>query len=443
MTYDMTKGSPLKAILMMTIPVMIGNVFQQFYGMVDAVIVGRYLGQNALGAVGATSSIYCFILWFVMGIANGFAILISQDFGAGNYKKLRERVCLSITLASIITVATTIFSVTVIRRLLVLMNTPEELMDSAYGYIVVILAGLVATMMYNMSASILRAMGDGRTPLYFLLISSVLNIVLDIWFIRFLHMGTEGAAYATVLSQAVSGILCIVYIYKKFPILHVKKEDWRIRRGEPAKMLKMGLPLGINGCITATGIMVLQVAVNGYGAEVVAAFAAASKVEQLANQLLSAFCVTMTNFAGQNYGAGKIENLRKGVKQGFLLMVAIAVVAGTVLVGFGGQLAGLFIDTPTENVLVYAAEYLKFSGIFLVALGTIYVFRSTAQGMGDARIPIINGIVESAGRSLWAVYLLQFGNFHQLCLASPTTWVVAAVVTVILYQRKLQNIARD
>ena len=440
MVYDMTKGSSLKAIVSMTIPLMIGNVFQQFYGMADTFIVGHFLGQNALGAVGSTASIYSFIWWFTLGITGGFAVLLAQDFGAGNYKRLRERLCLSITLAGIITLITTIVSVSLVGKLLIWMNTPAELYDSAYQYIVVILSGLFSTTAYSMSAAVLRAIGDSKTPLYFLIISSVLNIILDIVFIRYLNLGTAGAAGATVISQAVSGILCIIYIYRKFEILHLSKDDWKIRKGEPATLLKIGLPLGINGCITASGIMILQIAVNGYGAEVVSAFATASKVEQLANQIVAAFSITMINFAGQNMGAKNYSNLKKGVKDGFFLMLFTAIILSTVLILFGGKLAGLFIDNPTANVIAYASQYLKISGTFFVFLGGIYVFRSVAQGMGDSKIPIINGIVESGSRIIWAVYLINWGSFKQLCFAGPTTWLVAAIITFILCQRKLKKL---
>lgn len=441
MIYDMTKGSPFKAILSMTIPAMIGNIFQQLYGMVDAVIVGRYLGQNALAAVGATSSIYSMVLWFVIGTAGGFATVVAQDFGSGNYKKMRERICTAVILAFGITLITTLISVCTVKHILIWMNTPDEIMEGAYHYITVILGGLTATMIYNLSAGISRAMGDAKTPLIFLIMASILNIVLDIVLIRNFHMGPEGAAYATVLSQAISGVLCVFYIYKKFTILHFEKDDWKYRKEDAAKLLKIGLPLGLNGIVTASGIIIFQVAVNGYGTEVVVAFAAGAKVEQLATQLLSAFCITMTNFVGQNFGAGKIENMKKGIKQCFFFMLVTAFVGVIVLVVFGGSIVGLFIKNPTENVIAFAAEYLNCCGIFLPVLGTNFVFRSAAQGMGDARIPIINGIVESVSRGLWAVYLCTYGNFHQLCLANPLTWALATILMVVLYRRKIRQIS--
>lgn len=443
MLKDMTTGSPLKAILMMSLPVMLGNLFQQFYGMADAIIVGRMLGQNALAAVGATTSLYNMILWFVSGVTSGFAVAIAQCFGAGDLEKMRDRLGQSIVLAFGITTLATVVSLLGIRRLLALMNTPEEIMADACSYILVILGGLLATMVYNLAAAVLRALGDGRTPLYFLMLTSGLNIVMDILFIGSLHMGTAGAAWATVISQAVSGILCVWYMYRKFPQLHMKRKNWHFEMRDVTYMLGLGLPLGFNGIVTASGVIVFQFAINSFGAEAVAAYTAATKVDAIVSQPLAAYSVTMVNYVGQNYGAGKLQNIKKGVRQCFFLVLVTGIAGGVLMVTCGAFFAGLFLDASSTTVIGYAGEYLRITGVFLAVFGMLCMFRSAAQGMGDARIPIINGVVESVSRILWTMYLIPYGDFHQLCYANPVTWIVATVILIVLYKRKIRQVERQ
>ena len=442
MVNDMTVGKPLKNILMMSLPIMAGNLFQQFYGMADAIIVGRYLGSGPLAAVGATSSLYYLILWFATGVTSGFVVLISQFFGAGDYKQMRKKLCLAVSLTGIITLIMTTFSVVYVKKLLIVMNTPEEILTDAFRYIVIILLGLAATMVYNLSAAVLRALGDSRTPLYFLVLTSVMNIVLDLVFIRVLKLGTAGAALATVISQACSGLLCTVYMYRHFEILHICRDDWKhFRRPETVQMLKLGLPLGIQGAITASGVIVLQIAVNSYGADGIAAFTAANKVEQLVSQILAAYSVTIVNYVGQNYGAKKIDNIRTGVRDCLFLVLVTAALGGVLLYCFGGFAAGWFLDVPNPRVLEYAREYLSRSALFLWAFGMLCMYRSSIQGMGDPRGPLLNGVIESVSRILWTAYLIKWGTFHQLCFANPATWTLAAAVLVIFYRCKMKKLA--
>ena len=440
MLNDMTTGKPFKAILSMSIPILFGNLFQQFYAMTDAVIVGRILGQNALAAVGATGALYNMILWFVTGTAGGFAVAIAQNFGAGNYQRMRERLYQSVILSVILTIITTVLGITFIRQLLVFMNTPGEILEDACSYVLVILGGLIATMVYNLAAAVLRALGDSKTPLYFLIMTSILNIVLDILFIRSFHMGTSGAAWATVISQAVSGVLCVWYMYRKFEILHIKKEDCKCSKNDLSYMLGLGLPLGLNGVVTASGVIVFQFAINSFGTEAVAAYTAAIKVDAIVTQPLAAYSITMVNYVGQNYGAGKIWNIKNGVRQCFWLIILTGVAGGILMVTCGGMFAGLFLDSSSMTVIAYAQEYLKIDGLFLVAFGMLCMYRSAAQGMGDSKIPIINGVLESVSRIIWTVYLVHYGDFHQLCYANPMTWLLATMILVILYRRKIRKV---
>ncbi len=441
MTNNMTSGSPIRLIIMMSIPIILANLFQQMYTMADTIIVGRYLGDNALGAVGSTSSIYNMVLWFASGIASGFAILISHSFGCNDYEQMRNRVCHSVILLSLIGVLVTVLSLVCIEQFLYLMRTPKEMMADAVAYIKTILSGIIATLAYNMCSAILRAFGDSRTPLIFLILTSVLNVILDILLV--VKMGTAGAALATVISQAVSAILCIIYMYKKLEILHMKRQNWIMNKKMSINMLKLGVPMGIMGALTASGVIVLQFAVNSFGAAAVSAYTAASRIEYFFSQPMSAYAVTMSNYVGQNYGAGKYQRIKTGVRQCTVLMLVTAIIGGLLLNIFGKYFASVLIEDVSSKVFEYATQYLSIVGCSLWAFGIICVYRSSVQGMGEAGIPTINAIIESSCRVIWTIWLVKYGNFHQLCFANPVTWFIASIILIILYKRKMQSLLKD
>ena len=313
MTKDMTTGSPVKLILFFSIPLLIGNIFQQFYSMVDTIIVGRFLGVKALAAVGSTGSMSFLILGFVLGLCSGFSVLISQKFGANDNEGLREAVASSIILSVIMAIIITIISIFTAKPLLHLMNTPNDIINDSYSYIVVIYAGTTAAFFYNMISSILRALGDSKTPLYFLIVSSILNIILDLVFIINFKMGVAGAAYATVIAQGVAGLLCLIYTSKKFSMLKLEKKHFIAGTKHFVNHLKIGIPMALQFSITALGVIILQAAINAFGSNVVAAHTAASKVEQLVMQPSITFGVTMATYCAQNLGAGNIERIKEGV----------------------------------------------------------------------------------------------------------------------------------
>lgn len=439
MTNDLTVGKPLPAIIRMALPIMAGNLFQQFYGMADTIIVGRFLGRNALAAVGATSSLYNMILWFANGVAGGFAIILAQKFGAGRKEELRQRLALSITLSAATSFLVTLFSLLFIRRTLRMMHTPAEIYPDAERYIITVLAGLTATVAYNMASAILRAVGDSRTPLFFLIFSSLLNIGLDILFIGPLGWGTRGAARATVLAQAVAVVLCILYMKKKYPILHLSRRHWKFAPKDAIQMLKLGLPLGLMGVLTASGIIILQVAVNSFGAMAVAAYAAACRIENLFTFPLAAYGMAMSNFCGQNFGAGKYDNIRCGIRECMLLMGVTALLFMLILELAGGGLAGLFLNASEREVIAMTTEYMRIIALFLPAFGIIMILRSSIQGMGHAGIPTLNGVLESVVRILWTIWLIPHGTFHQLCFVNPTAWVLAALMMALFYRFRIRN----
>lgn len=387
MTKYMTTGNPVKLILYFSIPLLIGNIFQQFYSMVDTIIVGRFVGVHALAALGSTGSMNFLIIGFTMGLTSGFSVIVAQFFGANDKKSLRKSVGMSIILSTVFTIVITIISMLAVRPLLNLMNTPSDIINDAHSYISIIFAGTCATVFYNMIASILRALGDSRTPLYFLIVSSILNIILDLVFIINFSMGVSGAAYATVISQGVSGILCLLYAIKRYDILRLKKDDFKIDKSLISKHLKVGLPMAFQFSITAIGVMVLQSAINGFGSIVVAAHTAASKVEQLVMQPAITFGVTMATYSAQNLGAGKIDRIKEGVKKCSIISLIISIISGIIVVVFGGSFTRLFISDASGEVIAYSQQYLNTVAIFFTILGLLFIYRNALQGIGDAFVP--------------------------------------------------------
>ena len=311
---DMTAGSPFKIILNFTIPIFIGNVFQQFYNMADTIIVGKFVGTGALAAVGSVGTIVFLIIGFLQGLTAGFSVLTAQRFGAGDMKNMRKSVGTACVLSVIITVIMTAGSMLGMKRLLEFMNTPEDIFADAYAYIMIICGGIAATVLYNLLSGILRALGDSKTPLYFLILSALLNVGLDLFFIIVFHMGVAGAAYATVISQGVSGIGCLIYIVKKVPLLKMQAEDFR-PEGYLVKMeMAVGIPMALQYSITAIGTMMVQSSLNLLGSLSVAAFTAANKIESVVTQAYVALGTTMATYCAQNIGAGDIKRIRRGFK---------------------------------------------------------------------------------------------------------------------------------
>ena len=328
MEKDMTVGNPTKMILDFTVPLFIGNVFQQLYNMADTIIVGKFVGANALAAVGSTGTIMFLIIGFLQGMTAGFTVPTAQKFGAGDMKSVRKTVGSAAILSFIVSAIMTVISMCGMKWLLHFMNTPDNIFDDAYRYIMVICAGIFAQVLYNLLASILRALGNSKTPLYFLILAAVLNIVLDLVFIIVFHMGAAGAAYATVISQGISGVLCLVYIIRRVPLLKLTKDDWKLDATLVKIQFGIGFPMAFQYSITAVGAMMMQSALNILGSVAIAGFTAASKIEQLVTQVYVALGTTMATYCAQNMGAGKILRIRQGFRSATWMGFAYAVVAG-------------------------------------------------------------------------------------------------------------------
>ena len=436
MTNDMTTGNPVKLILLFSIPLLIGNIFQQFYSMVDTIIVGRFVGVEALAAVGTTSSMVFLVNGFVMGLTSGFAVLISQKYGAKDEAGVKKAVASSITLSIIATIIVTFISVISAKPLLALMNTPSNIMKDASTYIIILYAGNVAIIFYNMMAAILRALGDSKTPLYFLIVSSVLNIILDLVLIINFKMGVAGAAYATVISQGVSALLCLIYTYKKYKILRLKKEDFKVKKKYYRKHLKIGIPMALQFSITAIGIMTVQSAINIFGSTVIASYAAASKVLQLVMQPATTLGVTMATYCGQNIGAKRYDRIKLGVKKCVQISIITSLISAMVLIFLGKYFVMMFVSNPDAEILSYAQQVLNISAIFFIPLGLIFVYRNALQGIGDSFIPMMAGVYELVARAVVAFTLPKVLEFMGICLADPVAWFAAVIPLAYTYYKR-------
>ena len=442
-TKDMTQGSPMKLILGFSVPLFFGFLFQQFYSVVDTVIVGRFLGVNALAGVGSTGSVNFLIIGFCMGVCNGFAIPLAHKFGAKDYAGLRQftanAMWLSIAFAVVMTLATSLLC----RNILTLMKTPEDIFEHAYIYILIIFIGIPATYLYNMLSGIIRAMGDSKTPLVFLTLSSLLNIALDLVCILNFGMGVAGAALATVVSQGVSGVLCLLYMIRKFPLLHIKKDEWKPNPSHMATLCGMGIPMGLQYSITAIGSVILQTSVNTLGAVAVASVTAAGKVSMFFCCPFDAMGSTMATYGGQNVGAKKLDRLGQGMKACVILGSVYSLLACAVLSLFGDRLAALFIDAASPELLENARLLLIVNSAFFIPLALVNIVRFMIQGMGFGTLAILAGVCEMVARSLAGLFLVPTFGFIGVCFASPLAWIFADAFLIPAYlhvKKKLQRL---
>lgn len=440
MTNDMTQGSPLKIFIFFSIPLLIGNIFQQLYSMVDTIIVGRFVGVDALAAVGSTGSMFFLVNGMILGLTSGFGVLVSQKFGAKDEAGVKKAVASNITLTLISTFLMTVIALIVKNPLLRMMNTPENIFDNANTYITIIFAGLITQALYNMSAGILRALGDSKTPLYFLIISSILNVILDLVFIINFKMGVSGAAYATNIAQGFSAVLCLIYSYKRFQVLRLKKEDFKVETHYYTKHLKIGVPMGLQFSVTAVGIIIVQSAINVFGSIVIASYTASSKVLQLVMQPSISFGVTIATYAGQNLGAGRFDRIKNGMKIMNKVSIVTSLIAGAILIFLGKYFVTLFIENPTPEIFSYAQQVFNYSAVFFISLGFIFVYRNVLQGMGESFVPMMAGVYELVARSIVAFTLPKFIGFTGICLSDPIAWIAAAVPLMITYYRKMKKI---
>ncbi len=443
MTKDMTTGSPMKLILGFSIPLFFGFLFQQFYNIVDTIIVGRFLGVDDLAAVGSTGSINFLIIGFCIGVCSGFSIPVSHKFGAGDYVGMRKMVANCTWLSGLFAVVMTVLTTFFCRQILILMKTPADIIEGAYKYIWVIFLGIPVTYLYNMLSGIIRALGDSKTPVIFLLISSVLNIGLDLFFIVVLHTGVAGAAWATVISQGISGVLCLLYMIKKFDILHIQKEEWAVESQMILTLCNMGIPMGLQYSITAIGSVILQTATNTLGSIAVASTTAAGRIGGFLACPFDAMGSTMATYSGQNVGAGKLERVGQGMRSCIWLGAGYSVIALLVSVLFGKQLATLFVEGTETVILENVRLFLIINTVCYFPLALVNIIRFTIQGVGFPRFAILAGVFEMIARALAGIVLVPAFGFVGACLGSPIAWILADAFLIPAYIHVINKLKKS
>ena len=439
MTRDLTNGNPMKLVVSFAAPLLFGVLFQQLYSFVDTAIVGRYLGASKLAAVGATGSVNFLIIGLCLGFCSGFSIPIAQDFGAKDEPALRRHVWHAVVLSAAFSIVLGLAATLLCKPLLRLMNTPEEILDASASYISIIFAAIPCCVLYNMASGILRALGDSKTPVFFLILASLVNIVLDLLLIIVVKMDVAGAAVATAVSQLVLGIGCVIVMQRRFPILRLQPEDKRLSLSTAGKMLGVGLPMGLQFSITAIGSVMVQTSVNGLGVNAVAAVSAASKLSALFACVFDALASTMATFAGQNMGARKLNRVNEGLRDASILGTIYSVLAFLVVLFFARPLLGLFIDSQAEAAVTdMGARFLTINAAFYVPLLFVNIVRLSIQGMGYTRVAMLAGLSEMIARTAVAVLLVPVVGFTGACFANPAAWVLADLFLFPCYRRVMR-----
>lgn len=443
MTRSLTQGSPAKLIILFTIPLLIGNLFQQFYNMADALIVGRTMNVNALAAVGCAGTVMFFIVGFTQGMTSGFSIVTAQRFGSGDLDGVRRSMAASILLGVVSSAVLTAVSVPLTEPLLRLLNTPEEIMADANAYLSIIFAGTLVTMFFNLFSNILRALGDSRTPLIFLAIACVINVVLDYVLIRYAGMGVAGAAVATVLAQIVATVCCLIFMLLRLPVTRIRAQDWRGALRDLAPHCRVGFPMGFQSSIISIGQIAIQAALNTLGAASVAAYTAAQKIDTFGTMPMMSFGITMATFTAQNYGAGRIDRIRKGVRQCLMMSIAFSIGIGLINILFGEGLTRIFVGEGQEAVTHLSHVYLIINGSLYFLLAILFIIRYTLQGLGKSFVPTVAGVMELCMRIFTAIILARFLGFAGASASNPLAWAGALIPLCLSYLTTMRRLRRE
>ena len=433
MAKDMTSGKPIKLIWNFKIPLLIGNLFQQLYNMADTFIVGRTIGVHALASVGSTGSIIFLILGFANGLTAGLAIPLAQRYGAKNYSGVKRSFYVSILISAVVAILLTILSMVFCRQILEIMQTPVEIIDGAYDYLMIIFAGIFSSMAFNLLSNIFRSIGDAKTPLYFLVIACIMNIILDVVFIAGFGMGVEGAGYATVLSQIFSALACILYIWKKIPILRLNSKDFVAESSDVKEHVRISFPMAFQSSIIAIGAIIIQITLNQLGATAVAAYTAAQKIDQVAILPMMSFGVTMATFVAQNYGAKKYDRIWRGVRDCIKLSLTFAISVGIILNVFSPIFIRAFVGVGHEEVVELGAIYFITNGTMYSLLSLLFIYRYTLQGVGKTFTPTVAGIMELCMRAFAAVVLSNLYGYTGATMANPLAWLGSLIPLMIAY----------
>ncbi|WP_234123904.1 MATE family efflux transporter [Clostridium hydrogenum] len=439
MTKDMTIGKPTKLLLQFSAPMLIGNMFQQLYSMVDSIVVGKGIGVKALAAVGSTGSINFMIIGFITGLANGFGILLSQRFGAADKEGVKKTFTMSVYLSILIAAIVTALSLIGSRWLLNLLNTPMDIVNDANRYITIIYMGIIATIFYNLLSSTLRAFGNSKTPLYIMIISSIVNAILNIILVIGFKFGVAGSAISTVFAQVLSCILCYIVV-SKHEMLRMTRQDWKIDFLVCKRLFILGIPAALQNSVTAVGGMILQSIVNGFGSIYVAGYTAAMKIMSLAEQPGVTFGFAMSTFTGQNLGAKKYDRIRVGIIKCIKISTTVNIFISLILFLFNRQIVGLFVASSEVGVFKVSGQFLIVMSMLIWDLGLLFIYRSALQGMGDTMIPMISGILELAIRLSVAMILTKYLGFLGICIAEVSAWAGAEMLLMIAYYRSYRKL---
>lgn len=443
MAKDMTEGSPARLILFFTLPLIAGNIMQQLYAFIDTLLVGRFLGLEALAAVGCTGSLMFLLLGFVIGLTSGLAIYTGQRYGAKDATGVRESAAACIALSFVIAVFLSVVGFFACRPLLELMHTPEELLDNATAFFSIICGGAVFATSTLMAANILRSLGDSKMPTFILGCGIAINIVLELLFLLVFGWGVPGAALATVVSWAIATGIFLLYIARRVPELHVRREDWRLSWSFLRAHLAIGLPMGFQATIIAFGAVILQVALNGLGAASVAAYAAAQKVDTIAMMPMMSFGAAMAAYTAQNYGAGKFSRIRVGVQKCCLMSVGFSLLAGALVIAAGPYFMTLFVGPEEVEAIRLGQTYFLVNGLTYWILSMLFIFRYTLQGLGQSIVPTIAGVMELVMRATAGLFLVEAMGFLGACLGNPMAWLGSCVPLAIAYVMTVQRLPKE
>jgi putative MATE family efflux protein len=432
-TMDMTQGNPTKLLVTFALPMLIGSIFQLMYNMTDSVILGKFVGADALASIGATSSTTFLFLALATGMTGGITIVISQYFGAKNDVLIRRTTVSAIYITISAAVLLGIVGFFAARPVMQLLGTPDNIIDQAVIYVQITCGLYVTQIAYNSAASILRALGDSKTPLYFLIICTMLNVVLDLIFVVSFHNGVAGVAFATVISQAVSAVFCIVYMAKKYTLLHFKKEDmkpdWKLIR----RITSIGLPMGLQSCLLSVGMMVITSVINSFGSDIVAAQTVGSKVEQLVTIIFSQVAFSFSVYSGQNFGAKDFMRIRLGLKKAFIMVGSLSIISTAIMLLFGKDIILLFVSPGETTIIKSAGELIHIEALFFAALGWIWLYNSALRGIGDVGITLLSSLVELGAKILLSIFLSRAFGYIGIWYAAPIGWVLGLIPSMIRF----------
>lgn len=439
-TKDLTTGKTWKLLLAFALPTLMSNVFQQFYNLADTAIAGHILGDNALVAIGASSTINSLVLSFAWGLNGGFGIIIAQSFGAKDNNKLKKSVAISLLINVIFSLFVLIVSVFASKPMLKLLNTPAARLDEANSYIAVILAFIIVPMLYNLEAVILRSLGDSKTPLYFLIFSSVLNIVLDYVLIKFTNMGVMGAAVATVLAQFLSVVFCFIVILKNFKIIKLSKEDFKFSSALFKNMMGAGMAMAIMNSIFSIGSIIMQGSINALGDDIIAAHLGSRKVAEMFMQPLVTIGTACSTFVGQNYGAGKIGRIKESIKYSTLYSLIWSVMTFFILWFSGGQIARLVTGSASQIVFENTQMYLRVNAPFYFVLGLLFTLRFSIQSVDRKVPPIVSSTMELASKIAAAYLFIPLWGYFGACIAEPLSWTLGAIYLLFVFKKEFKRL---